>query len=172
MNAVANVYALDSVDRRLIEGIQEGLPLTIRPYAAIGRDIGMSEAQVINRLQNLLAQGLIKRLGIVVRHHELGYKANAMIVWDVADLSIDQLAARFKSFDFVTLCYQRPRRLPDWPYNLFCMIHGRSREQVLEHVQQLVNTLDLEAVPYQVLFSRRRFKQCGARFAGLSQRVS
>ncbi len=70
MNAVANVYALDSVDRRLIEGIQEGLPLTIRPYAAIGRDIGMSEAQVINRLQNLLAQRLIKRLGIIVRHQE------------------------------------------------------------------------------------------------------
>ncbi len=175
MNAVvttADAYTLDSADRRLIEAIQEGLPLTTRPYAAIGRDIGMSEAQVINRLQNLLVHGFIKRLGVVVRHHELGYNANAMVVWDIADSSIDSIAIRLKSFDFVTLCYQRPRRLPDWPYNLFCMIHGRSREKVLEHVQQLVTELELDNDPHQVLFSRRRFKQCGARFAGLAQKAS
>ena len=170
--AVTDSYTLDAVDRRLIEATQEGLPLTIRPYAAIARDIGMSEAQVINRLQSLLEHGLIKRLGVVVRHHELGYSANAMVVWDIPDRSVDALAMRMKGFDFVTLCYRRPRRLPDWPYNLFCMIHGRSRETVLELVQQLVTALDVESTPHQVLFSRRRFKQCGAHFAGLSQRAS
>ena len=153
---------LDEDDKRLIAAIQRGLPLVHRPYAAVAEQIGLHEAEVLARVQRLLDNGIIKRLGVVVRHHELGYRANAMVVWDVPDAQVNELGQCLGRFDFITLCYRRPRRLPEWPYNLFCMIHGQDHEAVLARVRQLVESCALEAIPHQVLFSRRRFKQRGA----------
>ena len=149
-------------DEALIAVIQNGLPLTATPYADIGAQIGMTEEQVINRIAYLNESKVIKRFGIVVRHHELGYKANAMTVWNIDDDKISQLGACMGEFDFVTLCYRRPRRLPEWPYNLFTMIHGKDREHVLSNIELLVNQCGLDAVEHQVLFSTQRFKQRGA----------
>ena len=160
-----NGAALDALDQRLIRAVQQGLPLVARPYAEIGARIGLSETQVMARLQRLLAEGAIKRMGVVVRHRELGYRANAMVVWDVPDGRVNELGHCLAQFDFVTLCYQRPRRLPDWPYNLFCMIHGRDRPSVLGRVDELVQRCGLGDIPKAVLFSRRRFKQRGAWYA-------
>lgn len=148
----------------LIEAIQDGIPLVARPYAAIGRRLDLSEAAVIDGVRDMLDRGVIKRLGVVVRHHELGYRANAMVVWDVPDVDIDRLGVQLGRQDCVTLCYQRPRRLPDWPYNLFCMVHGRDRAEVLACIGRMVDGLSLHAVPHAVLFSGRRFRQRGARY--------
>ncbi len=148
----------------LIEAIQDGLPLVARPYQAIGVRLGCSEQIVIDRLGSMLDAGVIKRLGVVVRHHELGYRANAMVVWDVPDERIDQLGVLLGRQDCVTLCYQRPRRLPDWPYNLFCMVHGRDRSDVMACIERMAGGLELESVPHSILFSGRRFKQRGARY--------
>jgi DNA-binding Lrp family transcriptional regulator len=155
---------LSQGDRLLIAAIQDGLPLHPQPYAEIGRRIGMHETQVIARLRALQENGVIKRLGVIVRHHELGYRANAMVVWDVPDEQVSSLGRCLGGFDFVTLCYRRPRRLPDWPYNLFCMLHGRDREAVLDNVALLVERCGLQHLAYKVLFSRRRYKQRGARY--------
>jgi DNA-binding Lrp family transcriptional regulator len=154
----------DPRQRALIAAIQDGLPLVARPYAAIGRQVGLSEREVIRRLRELLEQGVIKRLGVVVRHHELGYRANAMVVWDVPDAEVGRVGRRLGEFPFVTLCYRRPRRLPDWPYNLFTMIHGRDRGQVLARVDELVDRCGLQAIPRRPLFSLQRFKQRGAHY--------
>ena len=148
----------------LIAAIQDGLPLVARPYAAIGERIGMSEEEVIRSLRDLLGQGVIKRLGVVVRHRAVGYDANAMVVWDVPDEEVRELGSCLGRFPFVTLCYRRPRRLPAWPYNLFTMIHGRDRGQVLARVDELVRDCGLEDIPRRALFSRRCFKQRGARY--------
>ncbi|MDD5240544.1 MAG: Lrp/AsnC family transcriptional regulator [Sulfuricella sp.] len=148
----------------LIGAIQQGLPLVPRPFAEIGAGIGLSESEVIAGLGQLLEQGVIKRMGVVVRHRELGYRANAMVVWDIPDDRVSALGQCVGQFDFVTLCYQRPRRLPTWRYNLFCMIHGRDRDEVLSHVAQLKEQCGLNDVSHEVLFSLRRFKQCGARY--------
>lgn len=148
----------------LIGAIQQGLPLVSRPFAEIGAGIGLSESEVIVGLGQLLEQGIIKRMGVVVRHRELGYRANAMVVWDIPDERISAQGQCIGKFDFVTLCYRRPRRLPDWRYNLFCMIHGRDRDEVLSHVAQLKAQCGLDGVAHEVLFSCRRFKQCGARY--------
>ena len=155
----------DFADVRLIEAIQSGLPLCSRPYAEIGARIGMDEEDVIERIAALQTCGAIKRFGVVVRHHELGYRANAMVVWDVPDERVAALGRCLGGFDFITLCYRRPRRLPDWPYNLFCMIHGQDRQAVLEQVAFLVTRCDLQNIPHRVLFSKRRFKQRGAVYA-------
>jgi DNA-binding Lrp family transcriptional regulator len=148
----------------LIEAIQAGLPLLARPYRAIGARLGMTEQAVIARLRAMIDAGIIKRLGVVVRHHELGYRANAMVVWDVPDEQVERIGRRLGDIDCVTLCYQRPRRLPDWPYNLFCMVHGQDRDEVLACIGRLVGALGLGEIRHTVLFSGRRFKQRGARY--------
>lgn len=147
-----------------IEAIQEGLPLVARPYLTIAECLGWTEQTVIDRLRSMIDAGVIKRLGVVVRHHELGYRANAMVVWDVPDDQVDVTGNLLGRQDCVTLCYQRPRRLPDWPYNLFCMVHGRDRDDVLACIERMVEGLGLEGFAHAVLFSKRRFKQCGARY--------
>lgn len=148
----------------LIAAIQDGLPLVARPYLKVGEQLGWSEATVIGRLRDMLAAGTIKRMGVVVRHHELGYRANAMVVWDVPQHRIDELGQLMGDLDDITLCYQRPRVLPYWPYNLFCMIHGRDRTTVTERIRRMVSELSLEDMPHDTLFSGRRFKQRGARY--------
>ena len=148
----------------LIEAIQAGLPLVPRPYREIAERLGCTETEVIDRLRDMLECGIIKRLGVVVRHHELGYRANAMVVWDVPDDQVDRIGRQLGDQDCVTLCYQRPRRLPDWPYNLFCMVHGQDRDEVLACIERIAQALDLNAITLEVLFSGRRFRQRGARY--------
>lgn len=154
--------AVDDTDRRLLAAVQPGLPLSPRPFAELGAPLGLGEAEVIARLARLKEAGVIKRFGVVVRHHEVGYGANAMVVWDVPDEQVRALGRCLAGFDFITLCYQRPRRLPRWRYNLYCMIHGQTREQVLAHLEWMVNHCGLQSLAHEVLFSRRRFKQRGA----------
>ena len=156
---------IDHVDRRLLAAIEDGLPLVPRPYAAIAERLGSDEADVLARLRRLRAEGVISRFGLIVRHQELGYRANAMAVWDVPDAQVDDVGRRLAGYDFVTLCYRRPRRPPQWPYNLFCMVHGRDRDTVRHQIARLNAEQRLEALPQDVLFSRRRFKQRGARYS-------
>ncbi len=150
----------------LIEAIQGGLPLVPRPYLEIANRLGCTEETVIDRLREMLEVGIIKRLGVVVRHHELGYRANAMVVWDVPDDRVDRIGRQLGDQDCVTLCYQRPRRLPDWPYNLFCMVHGQDRDEVLACIDRIADAVGIWAIPHEVLFSGRRFRQRGARYRG------
>jgi siroheme decarboxylase len=156
---------VDEADRRLLAAIQHGLSLTPRPYAGIAAQLGISETEVVARLAWLKEAGVIRRFGVVVRHHELGYSANAMVVWDVPDEQVREMGRCLAGFDFITLCYRRPRHLPQWRYNLYCMIHGKSREEVLAHLEWMVNHCGLQSLPHEVLFSRRRFKQRGAVYA-------
>lgn len=151
-------------DYALVAAIQDGLPLVSRPFAVLAEQLNRTEAEVIEGIARLRTNGYIKRWGVVVRHRKLGYRANAMVVWDVPDDRIDELGQRIGQFEFITLCYQRPRRLPDWPYNLFCMIHGRDRETVCQQLEQLCDELNLQQLPHEVLFSQRCFKQRGARY--------
>lgn len=152
-------------DRALLAAVAEGLPLVPWPFAAVGEALGLGEAEVIAGLRRLAADGVISRLGVIVRHHELGWTANAMTVWDVPDGQVAMAGSRLQTLPYVTLCYRRPRRPPAWHYNLFCMIHGRDRRTVLAQVEAATAAAGLDGVPRDVLFSRRRFKQRGARYA-------
>jgi len=155
---------IDATDETLLATIADGLPLVSRPYEAIGEALNLDEADVIRRLGSMVEAGVIKRFGVIVRHHELGFSANAMVVWDIDDAAVAATGPAVAATPCVTLCYQRPRRLPDWPYNLFAMIHGRDRASVLEKVAEINALHGLHARPNDVLFSLRRFKQRGARY--------
>lgn len=152
-----------SDDLVLLQSLENGLPIGPRPYAEIANRIGKAEEYVIERLQTLVERGVIKRLGLVVRHRELGYTANAMVVWDIGDDRVDEVGETFAAIPFVTLCYKRDRHRPQWPYNLFCMIHGRDRATVQAQIEDLRTRAGNP--PMDVLFSRRRFRQRGARLS-------
>jgi len=156
---------LSETDLRLAAALAEGLPLDPRPYARLGRALGLDEADVIARTQRLIAAGTVTRFGVIVRHRPLGYRANAMAVWDLPDARVADVGRRMAALPYVTLCYRRPRRLPDWPYNLFCMIHGRERSAVEDLIERTAAACDIALAPRAVLFSRRCFKQRGARYA-------
>ena len=153
---------LSALDRNLLTALQPGLPLLSRPYQALADVVGLSERRVIDTLRGWLEHGLVKRLGIIVRHRELGYRANAMVVWDIPDTEVSAVGGLLAAESGVNLCYRRPRRLPDWPYNLFCMMHGRERDEVLARVDTLCAEHHLQNYPHAALFSSRCFRQRGA----------
>lgn len=155
----------DEIERRMIAITQAGLPLVATPYAAIARELGIEESEVLARMQRLLAEGAIRRIGAIPNHYALGVTANGMSVWDVADEAIADAGARIGALDFVTHCYERPRHLPLWPYNLFAMVHGRSRAEVLEKVERIADVLGRHARAHDVLFSTRILKKTGLRVA-------
>jgi DNA-binding Lrp family transcriptional regulator len=148
----------------LIRIISEGLPLVKRPYAAIAEQLNCSETAVINGIKAIIASGDLKRFGVVVRHRKLGYRANGMVVWDLPDNRVTEIGHCIGQYSFVTLCYQRPRRLPEWRYNLFSMIHGRDRDAVMEQVEFIVQQCGLQGIEHEILFSKRCFKQRGASY--------
>ena len=160
MNAAA---VIDAVDRALIVATQGGLPLVARPYDRIGEQLGIAGGEVMRRLQALVDAGVIRRIGAVPNHYAIGWTANGMTVWDVADERVDELGARVGALDFVTHCYRRPRALPDWPYNLFAMVHGNSRDEVRDKAAVIAGLLGADCRARDVLFSTRILKKSGLR---------
>jgi len=156
---------MDAADYALAAALEDGLHLLPRPYAALAVACNMGESEAIARIGRLSELGVIRRFGVVVRHQELGYNANAMVVWDVPDSLANAIGRLLGGQPQVSLCYQRPRRLPDWPYNLFTMLHGRDRAEVLATLADLRTRLGLTTLNCQPLFSCRRFKQCGAHYS-------
>lgn len=161
--ALTQASGIDEVDRRIIVATQEGLPVTVRPYQAVAERLGLTEAEVMARMQRMLDAGVIRRIGAVPNHYRLGFRANGMSVWDVPDERVRELGRRVGALDFVSHCYRRPRHLPEWPYNLFAMVHGRDRAEVLAKVQEIARLLGPDARGHEVLFSTRILKKTGLR---------
>jgi DNA-binding Lrp family transcriptional regulator len=156
---------MNAVDQALVRSLQAGLPLVPRPYARIAESLGLDESQVLAALREMLADGRIRRIGAVPNHYALGYTANAMSVWDVRDDAVDAAGREIGALPFVTHCYRRPRRLPDWPYNLFAMVHGRSRDETQAKVETIRRALGARARAGDVLYSVRILKKTGLRLA-------
>jgi DNA-binding Lrp family transcriptional regulator len=157
--------SIDAIDRGIIRASQGGLPLTPRPYHALADALGIEPAAVMERLRRMLAAGVIRRIGAVPNRYSLGYRANGMSVWDVPDERVSGLGREVGALDFVTHCYRRPRHPPLWPYNLFALVHGRSREEV-EKVARIAALLGSAARAHDVLYSTRILKKTGLRLAG------
>ena len=156
---------IDAAARALIAATQQGLPLTPAPYAEVAKHLGITEHEVIERLSNLQERGIIRRIALAPNHYALGMTANGMSVWDVDDLQAVELGAKVGALDFVSHCYLRPRARPQWPYNLFAMIHGRSREEVEEKRSLIGGMLGQACRAHDILYSTRILKKTGLRLA-------
>lgn len=147
---------------------QRGLPLVERPYAALGAPLGLAEDDVIATLAGWCERGTLRRLGVVLRHHEYGIASNAMTVFDVPAHEVDAAGARLAAQPGVNLCYRRDAAT-GWPYTLYCMVHGRERDVVQRQIDAATRAAGLDGRPREVLFSARRYKQTGGRyFAGVT----
>ena len=154
---------IDEIDRSLIVATQGGLPLVPRPYHAIAEQVGLSADDVMRRLSAMLETGIIRRIGAVPNHYAIGWTANGMTVWDVADGRVDELGARIGALDFVTHCYRRPRALPAWPYNLFAMVHGASRDECAVKADEIRALLGDSCRGNDILYSTKILKKSGLR---------
>lgn len=157
---------MNELDARIVRATQAGLPLLAEPYRAIAEQLGVGPVLLMERIRAMLADGRIRRIGAVPNHYRLGYSANGMSVWDVADVAIVRLGPAVGALPFVSHCYRRPRRLPDWPYNLFAMVHGATREEVEGKLTRIRALLGSACRGSEVLYSKRILKKTGLRLAG------
>jgi len=153
------------LDQTILSATQGGLPLVPRPYADVGERIGASESVVIERLAAMLRGGAVRRIGAVPNHYRLGLAGNGMSVWDVPDEQAAALGERLGALDSVSHCYLRPRRPPIWPYNLFAMVHGRDRDEVIAKVAAIAELAGADNRGHAVLFSTALLKKTGVRLA-------
>lgn len=154
---------LDAVDRALIEATQAGLPLTPEPYQTLAEALGLSADEVMHRLQTMQDNGSIRRIAAIPNHYRLGYRYNGMTVWNVPDTRVDALGAAVGRLAFVSHCYRRPRHLPDWPYNLFAMIHAKTETETAAQIGQIAELLGPDNLGHEVLYSTRILKKTGFR---------
>ncbi|HET8870938.1 MAG TPA: Lrp/AsnC family transcriptional regulator [Aquabacterium sp.] len=150
-------------DRPLAAAIEEGLPITEWPYAQWARQINWTEQSVLNKIHEWVEAGVLRRWGAIVRHHELGVAANAMTVFNVPDEQLTEHGQQLARQTGITLCYARHRD-EGWPYNLYCMVHGRSPSETLFCIEQARQQTGLHRFDHAVLFSTERFKQTGGRY--------
>ena len=158
-------YVPDDLDRRIIAATQAGLPLCPDPYQAVADDVGCSADEVMARMTRMLETGAIRRIGVVPNHYKLGYTANGMTVWNVADEDLRTPGRAIGEFYFVSHCYHRPRHLPHWPYNLFAMVHGKSHEEVAEKARRIAAALGPRCRGHRILLSTKILKKTGLRLA-------
>ena len=154
---------IDEIDRRIITATQDGLPLSSRPYEVLARQLDLESGEVKSRLNAMLERGIIRRIGVVPNHYRLGYSANGMSVWDIDDKRVDEMGEIVGALDYVSHCYRRPRNLPLWPYNLFAMVHGKTRDEVEEKVEAICAILDDACRASDIVYSVRILKKTGLR---------
>ena len=157
---------VDPIDRRIIQLTQAGLPLTPQPYQSIATQIGITADDVMQRINAMLESGTIRRIGAVPNHYKLGYRYNGMTVWNIPDEQIDAMGERVGRLEFVSHCYHRPRHCPDWPYNLFAMVHARTEQEVNQKMDTIAAVLGEYNQGQDVLYSSRILKKTGLRIKG------
>lgn len=154
---------LDEIDRRIIVATQAGLPITSKPYHAIGESLGISGDEVQDRMQAMLTQGKIRRIAAVPNHYTLGYTANGMTVWNIPDKHVKTCGEKLGNLPNVSHCYRRPRHPPLWDYNLFAMLHGKSKADVVKQMNDVAEMLAPHVIAFDVLFSSAILKKTGLR---------
>ncbi len=160
------MFSLDETDLAIMHATQSGLPLTARPYHHIAEQLGLSAEDVMSRMVNMQEHGVIRRIGAVPNHYKLGYRFNGMTVWNIPDEVIDELGEKVGQLDFVSHCYHRPRHLPEWPYNLFAMVHGKSQAAVDQQIKVMSELLGKDNQGHEVLYSSEILKKTGFRSGG------
>jgi DNA-binding Lrp family transcriptional regulator len=155
--------SIDATDRAIIEALQGGLPLVPAPYAEVAQELDLSETELTSRLAAMKASGVIRRIAAAPNHYKLGMTSNGMTVWDVEDAAIEKLGPEVGALPYVTHSYERPRALPDWPYNLFAMVHGSDRAEVEVKRAQIAELLGSALRGSDVLYSTRILKKTGLR---------
>lgn len=146
------------IEQKVIQLIQSGLPVCKYPYEDLGRSLEMSGRELTGVIRLMHHHSVLSRWGVVFRYYELGLQSSAMVVWDVPDDQLDEVAGNIAGVSAVSMCFKRPRCLPGWHFNLFSEVHGKTAFAVVQAVEAMVKRFGLQTVDHSVLFSGRRFK--------------
>jgi len=161
VNLLINYFdIMDNIDIKLLKKIQDGIPIVSEPFEHIAKRLGISETEVLNRIECMIKEGVIRRFGASIGHRAIGITANAMCTWDVPDERVEEVGAIMAGFPEVTHCYERPR-YEDWKYNLFTMVHAYSRDDCEKIAKEISIATGIK--DYSILFSEREFKKTGVR---------
>lgn len=144
------------VDKKIIRELQGDLPLEPRPYAIIAERLGLNEAEVIEKLADFLKKGVVRRIGAALRHRSIGIKANGMSVWIVPKDRVEDVGRIMAAYKEITHCYERPAQ-PGWPYNLFAMVHGKTKEECEAVAREISVRTGIS--DYKLLYSTRELKK-------------
>ena len=144
------------IEKQICKEVQEDIPLTSRPFKELADKVGISEDELIAKVNEFLEKGYIRRFGAALRHRKAGITANGMGVWIVPEKDRERVGKIMASFREVSHCYERPL-FEDWPYNLFTMIHGRTKEDCLEVARKISKATGIKE--YNLLFSSQEFKK-------------
>ncbi len=145
------------VEKEILRIVQKDLPDSLTPYADIAARAGCSEEEVLSLLRNLKEEGVIRRFGASIKHQKAGWAHNAMVAWITGTSDVEKIGKKAALNSNVSHCYYRPSSAPDWPYELYTMVHGRSSAEVEEVISGLKKDLGLKE--YCVLASKREFKK-------------
>jgi DNA-binding Lrp family transcriptional regulator len=148
-------------EKQLIRKIQGDLPLSLTPFASVAEQLGWEEREVLRRVRNFIRRKWIRRFGAILRHRKAGYLGNAMVVWKVPENQIPEMAQAMIAFPAVSHCYFRPSQ-PQWPYNLYTMVHGLKLRDCRRMARKLSRETGLKE--YQILFSKREHKKSSMRY--------
>jgi len=154
------------IDRKIIAATQKGLPLVQEPYEAIANQVGIDNKELMSHITDMLKNGTIRRVGIIPNHHRLGYVENGLSVWDIDDDVIDEMGERIGALDYISHCYKRPRHRPLWPYNLFAMVHAKTRKEVEEKVAAIATIVAGVAHAHDIIYSTEVLKKTGYGLCG------
>jgi DNA-binding Lrp family transcriptional regulator len=152
---------IDAIDKRIIARLQGDLPLEPRPFASLAAELGLSEAQVVERIARLERDKTMRRFGATLRHQQSGFPANVMVAWRVEESQVDEVGDKLASFRRVSHCYWR-RPCPDFPYNVFSMVHGKSEAECRELVAEMVREVGI--ADHQLLFSVEELKKTSMQY--------
>jgi DNA-binding Lrp family transcriptional regulator len=155
------IYVPSETEKTIISLLQDNLPNSLKPYADLALKLHMEEEQILTNIRRLLEYKVLRRIGAILYHQNAGYTSNAMGVWIVPEDKINKIGQLMAQFQEVSHCYQRPT-LPDWPYNIFTMIHGQADKQCYEIMARIAQATGIK--DYRLLFSVIELKKSSMRY--------
>src|SRR3989338_9196013 len=153
---------LSKLDKKIIRLVSRDIPLVREPFRDLAGRLGITERLLIKKIRSFKKSGRMRKLSAVLNHRKIGFRYNAMVVWDVPKGLIDKACAIMASFDEVSHCYQR-KKAPGWNYNLYAMVHGKTRSECLRATRRISSRVGAD-IDHRALFSFKEYKKTGARY--------
>ena len=147
---------LSDQEKQVISAIQGDIPVAESPYKILAETVNMTEGDFLSVLKGLDEKGVIRRFGATLRHQKSGFTDNAMVAWQVAEADVEAMGVIMASFQEVSHCYRRDP-VPEWPYNVYTMVHATSRDACVETARSISEKTGADT--YRVLFSKRELKK-------------
>ncbi len=147
---------LSSEEQIVVDALQQELPVVSRPFDAMAEEAGMAVDDFLVHCRRLKERGVMRRFGASVRHNAVGYSANAMVCWKVAESMVEEAGRIMAGYEEVSHCYQR-ETASDWPYNMYTMVHARAKEDLQNTIDRIAGVTGIEE--YRALLTVRELKK-------------